>query len=339
MELVLRGITKSFGNNRILKGIDVTIKEGEFISLLGPSGCGKTTLLRIIAGLEDLGSGEVVLDGQRLDTKPAAKRNVSMVFQSYALYPHMSVVENISLALKLQGLNRGEIAQRVNEAADLLKIKELLARKPAALSGGQRQRVAVARAIVRRPKLFLLDEPLSNLDALLREQTRSELKLLFSRLKTTVIYVTHDQVEAMSMSDRIVLLNNGIIDQQGTPAELYERPSTLFAASFIGNPSMNMADIKVLRGLGVAGLPQQDRAIVGFRPEAVKLCEQPMPGAFPAQAILSEPTGAQTIWTLAAAGMTFKVALARTKPVAQQSLVYIEPTALHCFNEDSHKRA
>jgi multiple sugar transport system ATP-binding protein len=235
----LRGIKKHYDNNSVIKGIDLTIEDGEFVVFVGPSGCGKSTLLRIIAGLEDISEGTLEIGGRVSNTIEPSRRGIAMVFQSYALYPHMSVAENMGFALKLAKLPKAEIAERVGRAAQILQIGHLLERKPKALSGGQRQRVAIGRAIVRKPEVFLFDEPLSNLDAALRGQTRVELARLHRELKSTMIYVTHDQVEAMTLGQKIVVLNGGRIEQVGTPFDLYERPANKFVAGFLGSPRMN----------------------------------------------------------------------------------------------------
>jgi multiple sugar transport system ATP-binding protein len=235
----LRGIRKDYGDNPVIKGIDLDIEDGQFVVFVGPSGCGKSTLLRIIAGLEDVSAGELEIGGKPSLGIAPSERGIAMVFQSYALYPHMTVAENMGFALKLGKVPRHEITERVQRAAEILQIAHLLERKPKALSGGQRQRVAIGRAIVRKPEVFLFDEPLSNLDAALRAQTRVELARLHRELATTMIYVTHDQVEAMTLGQKIVVFNGGRIEQVGTPLELYERPANLFVAGFLGSPRMN----------------------------------------------------------------------------------------------------
>jgi multiple sugar transport system ATP-binding protein len=240
--LKLQGVRKSFGKFEAIKGIDLDIADGEFVVFVGPSGCGKSTLLRIVAGLEDHSAGHVRIDDRVVDTLPPSKRGIAMVFQTYALYPHLSVRGNMELALKQEGTERAEIDRRVAEAARMLSMEQLLERRPAELSGGQRQRVAIGRAVVRKPSLFLFDEPLSNLDAGLRVNTRLEIARLHRLLKATIVYVTHDQVEAMTLADRIVVLNEGIIEQVGAPLELYRRPANLFVASFIGSPKMNFIE-------------------------------------------------------------------------------------------------
>jgi multiple sugar transport system ATP-binding protein len=242
----LRGIRKDFGDNPVIKGIDLDIADGQFVVFVGPSGCGKSTLLRIIAGLEDVTEGELEIgDVPSLGVDPA-RRGIAMVFQSYALYPHMTVAENMGFALKLAKVPKAEIRERVERAAEILQISHLLDRKPKALSGGQRQRVAIGRAIVRKPAVFLFDEPLSNLDAALRAQTRVELARLHRELATTMIYVTHDQVEAMTLGQKIVVFNGGRIEQAGTPFELYERPANLFVAGFLGSPRMNFLEASLV---------------------------------------------------------------------------------------------
>ena len=238
-ELTLRSVVKRYGTTQVVHGIDLDIKNGEFVVFVGPSGCGKSTLLRMIAGLEEISDGELCIDGVRMNEVAPAKREIAMVFQSYALYPHMSVYDNLAFGLQTAGEKKDVIDRRVQHAAKMLKIDTYLQRKPKALSGGQRQRVAIGRAIVREPKLFLFDEPLSNLDAELRVQMRVELSKLHADLGTTMIYVTHDQVEAMTMADRIVVLRDGVIEQAGSPLELYNHPANRFVAGFIGSPKMN----------------------------------------------------------------------------------------------------
>ena len=244
--VVLRDVRKSFDTVEVIRGVSLTIAEGEFVVFVGPSGCGKSTLLRLIAGLETITAGEVAIDGQRCNDLPPSERGIAMVFQSYALYPHMSVYDNMAFALKLAHMRKDEIRSRVERAAGILQIEGLLDRKPKALSGGQRQRVAIGRAIVREPKVFLFDEPLSNLDAALRVQMRIEIAKLHRDLETTIIYVTHDQIEAMTMASRIVVLSTGRIEQIGAPLELYHHPVNRFVAGFIGSPKMNFLPGKLL---------------------------------------------------------------------------------------------
>ena len=239
-DLELRKVVKRFGAAQVIHGVDLRIGDGEFVVFVGPSGCGKSTLLRMIAGLEEISDGAVLIDGADVTEVPAAKRELAMVFQSYALYPHMSVQKNLSFGLETMGVARAEIERKIRDAAEILQIGELLDRKPGQLSGGQRQRVAIGRAIVREPRIFLFDEPLSNLDAELRTQMRVEINKLHRRLGVTMIFVTHDQVEAMTLADRIVVLRKGVIEQVGTPLELYNKPANIFVAGFIGSPRMNL---------------------------------------------------------------------------------------------------
>jgi len=244
--IVLKNVCKNYGNVKIVKNFNLEIPDKEFCILVGPSGCGKTTTLRMVAGLEDISSGDIYIDGVRVNDIPPKNRDIAMVFQNYALYPHMTVYENMAFALKLRGYNKKDIEVRVKEAAEILGISHLLDRKPKQLSGGQRQRVAVGRAIVRKPKVFLFDEPLSNLDAKLRVQMRAELKKLHERLQSTMIYVTHDQTEAMTMGDKICVMKDGIIQQVAGPLDLYNQPSNKFVAGFIGTPPMNFFDVDVV---------------------------------------------------------------------------------------------
>ncbi|WP_019996610.1 ABC transporter ATP-binding protein [Aureimonas ureilytica] len=241
-DLVLKNVNKTFGSHAVIPSIDLDIKDGEFVVFVGPSGCGKSTLLRLIAGLEEISSGDILIDGQNVAHTPAADRGVAMVFQSYALYPHMTVRQNLSFGLENIKMPKAEIAARVDAAAKLLQIDQLLDRQPRQLSGGQRQRVAIGRAITRDPKIFLFDEPLSNLDAELRVHMRLEITRLHERLGNTMIYVTHDQIEAMTMADKIVVLRKGVVEQVGAPLELYNRPRNTFVAGFIGSPRMNLLD-------------------------------------------------------------------------------------------------
>ena len=250
--LALRNIVREYGPVRVIHGIDLDVAEGEFVVFVGPSGCGKSTLLRIIAGLDQPNSGDVLIDGVRVNERRAAERGLAMVFQSYALYPHMTVRQNLAFGLENQRMAQGEIDRRVGDAARMLQIEHLLGRKPGQLSGGQRQRVAIGRTVTREPGIFLFDEPLSNLDAELRVQMRVELSALHKRLKATMIYVTHDQTEAMTMADRIVVLRGGRVEQAGSPLELYNRPANRFVAGFIGSPRMNFLDAVARGGAQVA---------------------------------------------------------------------------------------
>lgn len=282
--LQLVGINKSFGAEKVLHDIDLRVRRREFVIFVGPSGCGKSTLLRIIAGLEDATSGQVRINDKPVNTVPPARRGIAMVFQTYALYPHLTVRGNMELGLKQAGEARDKIAARVSETSAMLELDPLLARRPAQLSGGQRQRVAIGRAMVRNPTLFLFDEPLSNLDAALRVQTRLEIARLHRELDTTIIYVTHDQVEAMTLADRIVVMNAGRIEQIGTPMELYNNPDNLFVAGFIGSPGMNFMDAAKM---GVSGA-----TTIGVRPEHLRVSAEA--GDWPVTVEHTEHLGADT---------------------------------------------
>jgi multiple sugar transport system ATP-binding protein len=301
-----RNVQKTYGGKvKVLHGISFDITDGEFVVLVGPSGCGKSTLLRMLAGLEEITGGEIAIDSTVVNDLESKDRNIAMVFQSYALYPHMTVRENMAFSLKLRNANAAETSQRVDNAARILNLVPLLDRHPRELSGGQRQRVAMGRAIVRDPKVFLFDEPLSNLDAKLRVAMRAEIKALHQRLKTTTVYVTHDQIEAMTMADRIVVMHDGIIEQIGTPLELYDRPGNLFVAQFIGSPAMNVLDgvlqkeggqlaVSALGALwpvaGVAGGNHGQKVHYGIRPGDLKLAD----AGIAAEVVVVEPTGAET---------------------------------------------
>ncbi|TPQ30269.1 sugar ABC transporter ATP-binding protein [Bradyrhizobium guangdongense] len=316
-DLTLTSARKSFGSIDVLHGIDLAVKDGEFVVFVGPSGCGKSTLLRVIAGLENVTSGEIHIDGERVTHLPASDRGLAMVFQSYALYPHMSVRKNMGFALENMGLKPQEIATRVDRAAAMLRLTDYLDRKPKALSGGQRQRVAIGRAIVRDPKIFLFDEPLSNLDAELRVATRKELAALHADIGGTMIYVTHDQVEAMTLADRIVVLNAGRIEQVGTPLELYNRPANAFVAGFIGSPRMNFLPATVLSDDGTlrlsvgerevalpraaSGLAAGARVTLGIRPEHIDIAHDT--GMLAATVDLVEQLGGETFIYATAPGL------------------------------------
>jgi multiple sugar transport system ATP-binding protein len=282
--LTLQKVEKSFGATKVLHGIDLEVSDGEFVIFVGPSGCGKSTLLRIIAGLEDSTGGAVLIDGARVDAVPPANRGIAMVFQTYALYPHMTVKGNMSAGLKQGGMPNEQVEARVAEASRMLSLGDYLGRRPAELSGGQRQRVAIGRAVVREPKLFLFDEPLSNLDAALRVNTRLEIARLHRELKATMIYVTHDQVEAMTLADKIVVMNAGRIEQIGSPMELYNTPANLFVAGFIGSPQMNFMDAAAL---GMSGA-----RTIGVRPEHLTL--SPESGQWKGKVVHIEHLGADT---------------------------------------------
>lgn len=269
--LTIRDVKKSYGATQVMHGIDLDIEDGEFVVFVGPSGCGKSTLLRMIAGLEDITSGTVSIDDREVNDVAPAKREVAMVFQTYALYPHMTVYKNMAFGLMQVKTPQAEIDRRVKAAADVLQITDYLERSPRNLSGGQRQRVAIGRAIVRDPKVFLFDEPLSNLDAALRVQTRIEISKLHERLGATMIYVTHDQVEAMTLADKIVVLRDGRVEQVGTPTDLYDTPNNMFVAQFIGSPKMNFFSGDDV--LGSAGKNLKSGHVLGVRPEHLMRCE------------------------------------------------------------------
>jgi multiple sugar transport system ATP-binding protein len=348
----LHGIRKSFGATQVLRGIDLDIADEEFVVVVGPSGCGKSTLLRIVAGLEDASAGEVRIAGRLVNNTPPRDRNIAMVFQNYALYPHMSVARNIGFGLRAARLPKPEIAARVAKAAALLGLEALLERRPGELSGGQRQRVAMGRAIVRNPVAFLFDEPLSNLDAQLRNQVRTEIKKLHQQVRTTAIYVTHDQVEAMTLADRIVLLRDGLIAQVGTPTELFERPADRFVAGFIGAPAMNFlaarlsGDTMVLPWLtmpapSLASRPGDGAVLLGVRPEDIlagSACLRVPPSCrFDAVAGVVEPMGSESLVMLSVDGTEMQLRLAgRTPPRAGEFIgCGFDPALLHVFDTAS----
>src|SRR5262245_48417121 len=304
-QVAIRSVSKSFGATPVLHEVSVDISDGKFVVLVGPSGCGKSTLLRMVAGLENVTSGAIMIADKVVNHLPPAKRDIAMVFQSYALYPHKTVRDNMAFALKLRGTDKKIVEERVRKAAEILDLVPYLDRYPRQLSGGQRQRVAMGRAIVRNPQVFLFDEPLSNLDAKLRVQMRTEIKELHQRLKTTTIYVTHDQVEAMTMADRIVVMQAGRIEQVGAPLELFDKPANLFVAGFIGSPAMNMLKGKVRLGekpgveidgvllpfSGSHQVSEGQEVIYGIRPEHIALS----PDGFQARISVVEPTGSETL--------------------------------------------
>jgi sn-glycerol 3-phosphate transport system ATP-binding protein len=299
-DISLNNLTKSYGNTEVLHHVAGDINDGEFIVIVGPSGCGKSTLLRMVAGLETITSGEISIGGKIVNDLEPADRDIAMVFQNYALYPHMTVEQNMGYGLKIRGMSKADTRKKVEEAADILEIREYLPRKPRQLSGGQRQRVAMGRAIVRDPQVFLFDEPLSNLDAKLRVQMRLEIRKLQRRLGVTAIYVTHDQVEAMTLGDRLMVLNGGYVEQFGTPIELYERPASLFVAGFIGSPSMNFlpatadkGSITLSNGTVIeTGTGARGDVTLGIRPEHLVPAEN---GLFELQVELLEQLGANTL--------------------------------------------
>jgi multiple sugar transport system ATP-binding protein len=347
----LHDVRKTYGAVPVLHGISLDIRDGQFVVLVGPSGCGKSTLLRMIAGLEDISSGTVSIGERLVNDLPPKDRDIAMVFQNYALYPHMSVGDNMSFALKLQGMPKPEREAKVRRAADILGLGDLLDRYPRHLSGGQRQRVAMGRAIVRDPKVFLFDEPLSNLDAKLRVAMRTEIKELHQKLRTTMIYVTHDQIEAMTMADQIVVLHGGRIEQVGKPLELYDRPSNLFVASFIGSPSMNILDgtltsspvpsvgvgPNVTIPIGAVPVGYGGTAVkVGFRPEHIALD----PAGMPAEVVVVEPTGAESQVVLRAGGHEI-IAVFRERIETEPGdtlNIRIDPSKVHVFDAKDGRR-
>src|SRR5947207_2297141 len=347
----IRDVRKAFGTTQVIHGVNVSIADGEFVVLVGPSGCGKSTLLRMIAGLENISGGEIRIGERVVNHVPPKERDIAMVFQNYALYPHMTVADNMAFSLKLRGAPKSEISTRVNRAAEILGLMPLLERYPRQLSGGQRQRVAMGRAIVRDPQVFLFDEPLSNLDAKLRVQMRTEIKELHQRLKTTTVYVTHDQIEAMTMADKIVVMHDGIVEQIGAPLELYDKPKNLFVAGFIGSPAMNfLKGVVRLNGkaefegpggallpLSVAPTGSDGRAaIYGVRPEHFVIADD---GA-EAEILVVEPTGSET-QVFAKLGGEQVVAVFRErhqfKP-GEKIRLKPDPKLVHLFDETSGQR-
>ncbi|KKB85822.1 glycerol-3-phosphate ABC transporter ATP-binding protein [Devosia limi DSM 17137] len=336
-------IKKNYGPVPAVKGINLVVADGEMIVLVGPSGCGKSTLLRMIAGLESITSGHLKIGGRDVSRVEPAERDIAMVFQNYALYPHMSVRQNLEYGLKNRGFQRDDIARRVTDAAAILEIEPYLERRPRQLSGGQRQRVAMGRAIVRNPAAFLFDEPLSNLDAKLRVQMRVEIRKLQKRLGTTSLYVTHDQLEAMTLADRLVVMNGGRIEQIGTPIDVYERPETLFVAGFIGSPPMNLVDLDKIGGAVTwPGLPP-NTDVVGIRPDAFSLTQNtansvPLTGMIE----LIEPIGGESHLHIVIEGssQTVIAAHAGRSPLSEGETAtwHVNPADLHCFNKSSGQR-
>ncbi len=345
--VLLRDVRKSYASTDVLHGINLDVPDGTFVAFVGPSGCGKSTLLRLICGLDEVTSGTIAIDGEIVNDVPPAKRGIAMVFQSYALYPHMTVAQNMGYSLRLAGTDRREVERRVGEAASVLRLEALLARKPRHLSGGQRQRVAIGRAIVRQPRIFLFDEPLSNLDAVLRVDMRAEIAALKARLGTTMIYVTHDQIEAMTLADQIVVLNAGRIEQVGAPLELYAAPANRFVAGFIGSPRMNMLPGHVSacgRAVLSAGTELPLEAIaatgasitVGVRAEHLRLFELGSPRTLDGRALLVERLGSDSFVHVAVAGLADRVIvrLPGDGAVAPGTDVRIgfDPATLHLFD-------
>ena len=349
--MTLRDVRKAFGETEVIRGVDLDVADGEFAVLVGPSGCGKSTLLRMIAGLEDVTSGELQIDGRRMNRVPPKDRDIAMVFQNYALYPHMTVAENMGFSLRLAGHSRAEVRRRVERVAEPLGLTDHLDRHPRELSGGQRQRVATGRAIVRDPKVFLFDEPLSNLDAKLRVQMRGEIRDLQRRLGTTSVYVTHDQVEAMTMADKIVVLRSGEVEQIGAPMELYDRPANLFVATFIGSPSMNLLEGRVedgaLRVFPDYAAPLPDGAApgalmtLGLRPDHIAVAAPEAPGAFPARLESFEATGAETMLFARRDGAALTVVTKERLPLREGETLWLAPMAdrAHHFHADGRRAA
>jgi multiple sugar transport system ATP-binding protein len=351
----VRKVEKFFGSVQVLHGVSIDIRDGEFVVLVGPSGCGKSTLLRMIAGLEEINAGEIAIGGRVVNTVPPKDRDIAMVFQNYALYPHMTVQQNMAFSLKLAKAPKDVIEDRVNKAADILGLREYLARYPRQLSGGQRQRVAMGRAIVRDPQVFLFDEPLSNLDAKLRVQMRTEIKELHQRLKTTSIYVTHDQIEALTMADRIVVMQGGHVEQVGAPLDLYDQPANLFVAGFIGSPSMNFINARLDRQNGAAvavtadgsrlplpagvGGSDGQEVVYGIRPEHLSLVDESQGGAA-AEVIVVEPTGAEILVVTRFAGGEAQAVFRERHPLRPGDRISLAPTleSIHLFDKATGHR-
>jgi len=350
--VLIRNVEKRFGSTKVIHGVDIAIDDGEFAVLVGPSGCGKTTLLRMIAGLEEISGGEILI-GERVVNRVLPKeRDIAMVFQNYALYPHMTVRDNMAFSLLLAKRSSAEIDERVGKAAGILGLSALLDRYPRQLSGGQRQRVAMGRAIVRNPQVFLFDEPLSNLDAKLRVQMRTEIKELHQRLKTTSVYVTHDQIEAMTMADKIVVMKDGVVEQTGSPLELYDRPVNTFVAGFIGSPAMNLLEgtarrangalrVELAQGHGVdlpggAAADDGQKLLFGVRPEHLVLAAE----GLAASVIVVEPTGADTQLYCEVGGTDVNVVLRDRTPVRAGDTVRLapDPAKVHLFDAASGRR-
>ena len=349
-----QNVEKAFGATKVIHGISFDIRDGEFMVLVGPSGCGKSTLLRMLAGLEEISAGTIAIDGRAVNDVDSKDRDIAMVFQSYALYPHMSVRDNMGFSLRLRKAPKSEIDARVARAAQILNLEPYLERYPRELSGGQRQRVAMGRAIVRDPKVFLFDEPLSNLDAKLRVQMRSEIKALHQRLKTTTVYVTHDQIEAMTMADRIVVMHDGIVEQIGTPLELYDRPENLFVAQFIGSPAMNIVQGTLRRANGSAhvetpdgirwplgpGVGADGQAVTyGVRPDHLELAAN-QAHTVPAEVVVVEPTGSETELVVRNGDAQMIVETHGRPKLAPGDRVtfLVEPGNVHLFDQQTGQR-
>jgi len=352
-----RNVQKTYGGKvKVIHGISFDIADGEFVVLVGPSGCGKSTLLRMLAGLEDISGGEILIDGKVVNDLESKDRDIAMVFQSYALYPHMTVRENMAFSLRLRNADKALTDKRVDDAARILNLSQLLDRQPRELSGGQRQRVAMGRAIVRDPKVFLFDEPLSNLDAKLRVAMRAEIKALHHRLKTTTVYVTHDQIEAMTMADRIVVMHDGIVEQIGTPLELFDKPGNLFVAQFIGSPAMNVVNGTLHREGGdayvdavgarwpvpaaVKGGNAGQAVHYGIRPTDLTLAAAATSTTIAAKVVVVEPTGAETEMLVQVGDAQFVVVLhGRTDANPGDTVqLQVEPSGVHLFDSASGQR-
>jgi len=348
----ISSVQKSYGDFSVLHGISAPIEDGEFVVLVGPSGCGKSTLLRVIAGLEDVTDGEIAIDGERVNEREPKDRDIAMVFQNYALYPQMTVRKNLRFALELQRKPEAEICEKVDNAAEILGLQPLMNRKPAQLSGGQRQRVAMGRAIVRDPKVFLFDEPLSNLDAKLRVQMRGEIKGLHRRLGATIIYVTHDQIEAMTMADKIIVMNAGKIEQVGTPLALYDQPANTFVAEFLGSPGMNLIPGEISEDNNtsitftdgtiakVSSMPISTKGKnvqFGIRPENITIVKK---GGLMAKVLEIDPTGADTHLTLSIAGQeVFCIVNERVNVLPNDEIqIDISSDRAHCFSTEDGTR-
>ncbi|MCT8332020.1 ABC transporter ATP-binding protein [Acidimangrovimonas sediminis] len=340
----LRGLSKSFGHFSVVKAFDLEIAAGEFVVFVGPSGCGKTTTLRMIAGLELPTGGEIFIGSRDVTDLDPRDRRIAMVFQSYALYPHMTIRENLGFALKLAGVPKEEIARKVEAVADTLGLQQYLQAKPRTLSGGQRQRVALGRAIIREPDVFLFDEPLSNLDAKLRSVMRNEIIRLHKSLKSTMIYVTHDQVEAMTMGDRIVVMHGGVAQQIGTPLEVYDEPANLFVATFIGSPSMNILEGEVengkfqCQGISIdSPVPVSGKAFLGIRPEHLRIVPHDTPGAIRGTLGVVEHLGAETIIELLTDGPVITARIPRADGLSGGAELYVAANHIHLFDKDGNR--
>ncbi|MBB3179231.1 ABC transporter ATP-binding protein [Variovorax sp. Sphag1AA] len=351
--VTIQAVKKNFGDVPILHGVDIDIRDGSFTVLVGPSGCGKSTLLRMIAGLEEINSGEIRIGDRRVNDLPPKERDIAMVFQNYALYPHMTVRDNMAFALALAKIDKATIEQKVGRAAEILALTPLLDRYPRQLSGGQRQRVAMGRAIVRDPQVFLFDEPLSNLDAKLRVAMRSEIKELHQRLKTTSIYVTHDQIEAMTMGDKIVVMRDGRIEQTGSPLELYDRPANQFVAGFIGSPAMNFLPGTLRRNGGTAMVELADGTkldapthaggvdgqpvVYGTRPEHLSLANG---GGIPSRVVVMEPTGMDTFVACRHEGTEISAVFRERHDFAPGTTIHLQPDLqrAHLFDAGTGQR-